>query len=282
MAPEVRIVEVGPVRFGVPGGLCLIAGPCVIETEEITLRTAETVRDAAGRLGMPFVFKSSYRKDNRSSVDNFEGPGLDEGLEILRKVKEKVGVPVLSDVHTPAQIGPAAEVLDVLQIPAYLSQQTELLLAAAATGKPVNLKKGQFIAPEDMGNSVRKVESAGNEAILLTERGACFGYRNLVVDMRSLAILQGHGYPAIFDATHSVRVYGRPSADPAGGTPEHIPLLARAAVAAGCDGLFLETHPEPSRALCDASSMLPLARLEGLLDGLLRIHRARLEAEAGA
>lgn len=280
MAKDVRVVDVGGVRFGEKGVLALIAGPCVIEGEEITLRTAEKIRGIASRLGLPFVFKSSYRKDNRSSVENYEGPGLEEGLRILARVKSDVGVPVLSDVHTPAQVAPAAEVLDVLQIPAYLSQQTELLLAAARTGKPVNVKKGQFIAPEDMGNSVRKVESAGNHAILLTERGTCFGYRQLVVDMRSLAVLRGHGYPTIFDVTHSVRIYGRPSADPAGGTPEHIPLLARAGVAAGCDGLFLETHPEPARALCDASSQLPLARLEALLEGLLRIHEARLAAES--
>ncbi|MBN1826366.1 MAG: 3-deoxy-8-phosphooctulonate synthase [Candidatus Eisenbacteria bacterium] len=265
--------------FGEPGSLCLIAGPCVIESSDITLRTAERIRDVAERLGMPFVFKSSYRKDNRSSVEHFPGPGLEEGLAILDRVKREFGVPVLSDVHTPAQVPAAADVLDVIQIPAYLSQQTELLLAAARTGKPINLKKAQFIAPEDLIHSVRKIESAGNHAILLTERGTCFGYRQLVVDMRSLSILRGHGYPVVFDVTHSVRVYGRPSADPAGGTPEHIPLLARAGVAAGCDALFLETHPEPREALCDAASMLPLDRLEPLLAGLLGIHRARLEAE---
>ncbi|MFH1278681.1 MAG: 3-deoxy-8-phosphooctulonate synthase [Candidatus Eisenbacteria bacterium] len=280
MGGTVRMVDVGGVRFGDEGPLALIAGPCVIEGEEITLRTAEKIRETAGRLGLPFVFKSSYRKDNRSSAENFEGPGLEEGLRILEKVKKEVGVPVLSDVHTPEQVGPASEVLDVLQIPAYLSQQTELLQTAARTGKAVNIKKGQFIAPEDMKNSVGKVESAGGRAILLTERGACFGYRQLVVDMRSLAVMRGHGYPVIFDVTHSVRIYGRPSADPDGGTPEHIPLLARAGVAAGCDGLFLETHPEPAKALCDASSQLPLRRLEGLLQGLVRIHEARRYAES--
>lgn len=277
---QVRTVEVGGVPFGDGKTFCLIAGPCVIESLEISLETARTIREVTDRLGIPFVFKSSYRKDNRSSVDHYEGPGLDEGLEILARVKREVGVPVLSDVHTPEQAGPAAEVLDVIQIPAYLSQQTELILAAARTGKTVNIKKGQFIAPEDMIHSVRKAESVGNRSILLTERGASFGYRVLVVDMRSLAVLRSHGYPAIFDVTHSVRIYGKPSADPAGGTPEHIPLLARAGVAAGCDGLFLETHPEPAKALCDASSQLALGRLEPMLAGLLRIHEARLEAES--
>jgi 2-dehydro-3-deoxyphosphooctonate aldolase (KDO 8-P synthase) len=252
----------------------------VIESEEITLRTAAELRRITERLGMPFVFKSSYRKDNRSSVEFYEGPGLETGLRVLEKVKRETGAPVLSDVHTPAQTGPAAEVLDVLQIPAYLSQQTELLLSAARTGKAVNIKKGQFVAPEDLIHSVRKVESEGNRRILLTERGACFGYRTLVVDMRSLGILRGHGYPAVFDVTHSVRIYGKPSADPSGGTPEHIPLLARAGVAAGCDALFIETHPEPARALCDASSQFPLGRLERLLKGLLRIHEASLESRS--
>jgi len=275
-----RVVEIGGARFGAEGKLALIAGPCVIESEELTLRTAEAIRRIAEKLGVPFVFKSSYRKDNRSSVEFFEGPGLEAGLAVLDRVKREVGVPVLSDVHTPAQAAPAAEVLDALQIPAYLSQQTELLLAAARTGKAINIKKGQFVAPEDLIHSVRKVESAGNRNILLTERGSCFGYRTLVVDMRSLAVLRGHGYPAVFDVTHSVRVYGKPSADPAGGTPEHIPLLARAGVAAGCDALFIETHPDPSRALCDAASMLPLARLEKLLAQLLRVHEASRAEDA--
>jgi len=275
-----RVVEIGGARFGAEGKLALIAGPCVIESEELTLRTAEAIRRIAEKLGVPFVFKSSYRKDNRSSVEFFEGPGLEAGLAVLDRVKREVGVPVLSDVHTPAQAAPAAEVLDALQIPAYLSQQTELLLAAARTGKAINIKKGQFVAPEDLIHSVRKVESVGNRNILLTERGSCFGYRTLVVDMRSLAVLRGHGYPAVFDVTHSVRVYGKPSADPAGGTPEHIPLLARAGVAAGCDALFIETHPDPSRALCDAASMLPLARLEKLLAQLLRVHEASRAEDA--
>jgi 2-dehydro-3-deoxyphosphooctonate aldolase (KDO 8-P synthase) len=187
---------------------------------------------------------------------------------------------VTTDIHSREEAARAAAVVDLLQIPAFLCRQTSLLVAAGGTGLPVNIKKGQFVAPEDLIHSVRKVESEGNRRILLTERGACFGYRTLVVDMRSLGILRGHGYPAVFDVTHSVRIYGKPSADPSGGTPEHIPLLARAGVAAGCDALFIETHPEPARALCDASSQFPLGRLERLLKGLLRIHEASLESRS--
>ncbi|NNE09265.1 MAG: 3-deoxy-8-phosphooctulonate synthase [Gemmatimonadetes bacterium] len=269
----VNIVTVGDVRFG-SGDMCLIAGPCVIETEEIALRTAEGIREATAALGIPVVYKSSYRKDNRSSLENYEGPGIEEGLRILERVRSDFGMPILSDIHTPQQAKAAGDVLDVIQIPAYLSQQTELLQAAAATGKPVNVKKGQFIAPEDMMNSVRKLEGSRCDQILLTERGASFGYRQLVVDFRSLPEMRKHGYPVIFDATHAVRIYGKPSADPAGGTPEHIPLLARAAVAAGCDGLFIETHPNPPSALCDASSQYPLTQLANLLGELKSIHDA--------
>ncbi len=270
-------VSVGAVRFGEGDGLALISGPCVIETAEICLAAAERISEITARLGIPYVFKSSFRKDNRSSLDNYEGPGVEAGLEILQKVKSRIGCPVISDVHTPAQVGPASEVLDAIQIPAYLSQQTELLVTAGKTGLPVNVKKGQFIAPEDMKNSVRKIESTGNHSILLTERGSSFGYRNLVVDYRSLPIMRSHGYPVIFDATHAVRIYGRPSSDPKGGTPEHIPLLARAGVAAGCDALFLEAHPDPTKALCDASSQLRIDRLETLLRQVLAIHEARVE-----
>lgn len=270
---SVKVIEVGNVRFG-SEDLCLIAGPCVIETEEIALRTAEGIREATAALGIPVIYKSSYRKDNRSSLKHYEGPGLDEGLRILERVRKDFGMPILSDIHTPQQAKAAGDVLDVIQIPAYLSQQTELLQAAAGTGKPVNVKKGQFIAPEDMMNSVKKLEGSGCEQILLTERGASFGYRQLVVDFRSLPEMRNHGYPVIFDATHAVRIYGKPSADPDGGTPEHIPLLARAAVAAGCDGLFIETHPNPPSALCDASSQYPLSGLADLLGELKSIHDA--------
>jgi 2-dehydro-3-deoxyphosphooctonate aldolase (KDO 8-P synthase) len=228
------------------------------------------------------VYKSSYAKDNRSSTEFYGGPGLAKGLEILARVRDDAGVPVLSDVHSVAEVAPAARLLDVLQIPAYLSQQTSLAVACGETGKPVNVKKGQFVAPEDMEKVVRKIESTGNREIVLTERGACFGYRQLVVDMRSLPILRKTGCPVVFDATHAVRLYGRPSADPAGGEPEFVPLLARAAVAAGCDAVFLETHPNPAEALCDASSQLPLARLPRLLESLLAIDRARRAFEGAA
>ncbi len=275
-----RIVTIGGIPFGGKDTLALIAGPCVVETLEICRRAAEGIRETCGRHGIPVIFKSSYRKDNRSAPENYEGPGMQEGLEILSRIREEFDMPVISDVHTPAQVAEAAEVLDALQIPAYLSQQTELLQTAARTGLPVNVKKGQFIAPEDMLNSVKKIEAAGGNALMLTERGSSFGYRNLVVDFRSLQIMGEHGYPVVFDVTHSVRVYGKPSADPAGGTPEHIPLLARSAVAAGCDALFIETHPEPMEALCDAASQLRLSSLDRLMRQVLAIHHARVEGES--
>jgi 2-dehydro-3-deoxyphosphooctonate aldolase (KDO 8-P synthase) len=268
------------VSIGGGGPLALIAGPCVLEDLPMAIDTAIAIRDVARGLGMPFVFKSSYTKDNRSSVDFYRGPGLAKGLEMLARVREEAGVPVLSDVHAASEAAPAARVLDVLQIPAYLSQQTSLALACGETGKVVNVKKGQFVAPEDMAKSVAKIESTGNRSILLTERGSSFGYRHLVVDMRALAILARTGYPVIFDATHAVRIYGRPSADPSGGEPEFIPLLARAAVAAGCDGVFIETHPAPERAKCDAASQLRLDRLPQLLETLVAIDRARRTSEA--
>jgi 2-dehydro-3-deoxyphosphooctonate aldolase (KDO 8-P synthase) len=271
----------GP-AFGGGGPLALIAGPCVIESEALALETAHALKGLASRLGLPFLYKSSYRKDNRSSREFYEGPGLAKGLAVLARVREEVGVPVLSDVHGVEEVGPASEVLDVLQIPAYLSQQTSLAVACGETGLAVNVKKGQFVAPEDMEKAVRKIESTGNKRILVTERGTTFGYRQLVVDMRALPILSRFGYPVIFDATHAVRIYGRPSADPSGGEPEFIPALARAAVAVGCDGVFLETHPDPSKALCDAASQIPLERLPRLLESLLAIDRARRAAAEGA
>ena len=278
--PGLRIADVA-VGGGSP--LTLIAGPCVIESERLSLEVAEAVAGMARRLGVGFIFKASYTKDNRSSVEYFQGPGQEEGLRVLEKVRRETGVPVLSDVHAAAEVGAAAEVLDILQIPAYLSQQTSLALAVGRTGKPVNVKKGQFAAPEDMSAVVGKIESTGNRKILLTERGCCFGYRTLVVDFRSLAILRRFGYPVVFDVTHSVRVYGRPSKDAAGGMPEFIPLLARAGVAAGADAVFIETHPDPEKGLCDASSMWPLGKLETLLETLIAIREAtaplRTEAE---
>ncbi len=269
----------GP-TIGGGGPLALIAGPCVIESEALALETARALKEIAARLGLPFVYKSSYRKDNRSSREFYEGPGLAKGLAILARVREEVGVTVLSDVHGVSEVGPAAEALDVLQIPAYLSQQTSLAVACGETGLAVNMKKGQFVAPEDMENTVRKIESTGNARILVTERGTTFGYRQLVVDMRALPILARLGYPVVFDATHAVRIYGRPSADPTGGEPEFIPALARAAVAVGCDALFLETHPDPAKALCDAASQIALERLPRLLESLLAIDRARRVASA--
>jgi 2-dehydro-3-deoxyphosphooctonate aldolase (KDO 8-P synthase) len=286
MSSPARAIAVGSdgggPAFGGGGPLALIAGPCVIESEPLALETAHALKGLASRLGLPFVYKSSYRKDNRSSREFYEGPGLAKGLAVLARVREEVGVPVLSDVHGVEEVGPAAEVLDVLQIPAYLSQQTSLAVACGETGLAVNVKKGQFVAPEDMEKAVRKIESTGNKRIIVTERGTTFGYRQLVVDMRALPILSRLGYPVVFDATHAVRIYGRPSADPAGGEPEFIPALARAAVAVGCDGVFLETHPDPTKALCDAASQIPLERLPKLLESLLAIDRARRAALEGA
>ena len=266
-------VAVGDVAIGGGRRLVLIAGPCVIENEAVVMETVERLVAVTGRLQVPLVFKSSYLKANRSSVDYYTGPGLEEGLRILGKVRE-TGVPVLSDVHSLQEVDAAAEVLDMLQLPAHLSMQTELTLALARTGKPVNVKKGQFLAPEDMAAVVSKIESTGNKGILLTERGVSFGYHDLVADMRSLAIMRRIGYPVVFDATHVVRLYGRPSSDASGGTPEFIEPLARAAVATGCDAVFIETHPRVSEALCDAASMLPLDRLEPLLERLKAIDAA--------
>lgn len=266
-------VAVGDVAIGGGRRLVLIAGPCVIEDEAVVMETVERLVAVTGRLQVPLVFKSSYLKANRSSIDYYTGPGLEEGLRILGKVRE-MGVPVLSDVHSLQEVDAAAEVLDMLQLPAHLSMQTELTLALARTGKPVNVKKGQFLAPEDMAAVVSKIESTGNKGILLTERGVSFGYHDLVADMRSLAIMRRIGYPVVFDATHVVRLYGRPSSDASGGTPEFIEPLARAAVATGCDAVFIETHPRVSEALCDAASMLPLDRLEPLLERLKAIDAA--------
>lgn len=275
-----RTVTIGDISIGPGRPLALIAGPCVIESEELALRTAAEVQKIARRVGIPFIFKSSYLKDNRSSANSYQGPGLEKGLRTLQKVKQEIGVPVLSDIHDQHEAEPAAEVLDVIQIPAYLSMQTSLTLAAARTGKALNIKKGQFLDPTDMKHVIGKVEGVGNHNILLTERGTFFGYHNLVVDFRSLAIMRGLGYPVVFDPTHAVRVYGVPSSDPAGGRPEFVPSLARAAVAAGCEAVFIETHPNCREALCDAASMWPLDRLERLLIHLRRMDELRCELEA--
>lgn len=266
-----KLLQIGKLKIGGGAPLALIAGPCVLEDESVVLKTAGEIKKIADRLGMPFIFKASYKKDNRSSAKSYQGPGLNEGLKMLEKVKKTFDVPVLSDVHYPEEVGPAAEVLDVIQIPAYLCMQTELTLKVAMTGKVVNVKKGQFIAPEDVGHIVKKIEEAGNDRILLTERGTCFGYHNLVVDFKSLPIMRALGHPVVFDVTHTIRKYGKPSSDPAGGSPEFIEPLARAGVAAGCDAIFIETHPSPCDAKCDAASMLPLGRLERLLESLVEI-----------
>jgi 2-dehydro-3-deoxyphosphooctonate aldolase (KDO 8-P synthase) len=263
-----RKVNVGSIPVGENHPLVLIAGPCVIESEDLVLKTAEEVQLISKKAGFPFIFKSSYLKDNRSSSKSYQGPGLDEGLRILQKVKEEIGIPVLSDVHEPKDVQTAAEVLDVIQIPAYLSMQTSLTVAVAKTGKVVNVKKGQFLDPSDVKNIIGKIEEEGNQQILLTERGTCFGYHNLVVDMRSFQIMRNLGYPVIFDPTHAIRIYGISSSDPKGGAPQFVPSLSKAGVAAGIDAIFIETHPDCANALCDAASMWPLQHLEKLINQL--------------
>ncbi|MBZ0267781.1 3-deoxy-8-phosphooctulonate synthase [bacterium] len=261
-------------------GLVAIAGPCVIESRDLCLSVGTRLAEIAERTGVPVIFKSSFLKDNRSSELSFQGPGVHEGMRVLEDVRRETGLPVLSDVHDLSDIAPVADVLDVIQIPAYLCQQTRLLIAAARTGKPINVKKGQFMSPEDMGAALGKIRRAGNEDIILTERGSCFGYRTLVVDMRSLSKMRALGVPVVMDATHAVRIYGVRSDDPAGGEPQYIETLARAGVAAGADAVFLETHPEPTEALCDAMSMSRLDRMESILRGLKAIFEATREANA--
>ena len=263
-------VRLHDIVFGDPGSFVLIAGPCVIESEASVLRHAERILAIARELEIPFVFKSSYDKANRSSVHSFRGPGLSDGLKILAKVKKELGVPVLSDVHSVQEVERAKEVLDILQVPAFLSRQTDLVVACAKTKKIVNVKKGQFLSPWDMKNVVEKIESCGNSNILLTERGASFGYQNLVSDFRSIPIMQGFGYPVVFDATHSVQIPGG-LGHASGGQAEFIPTLARCAVAAGCDGLFMEVHEDPKSAKSDGPNNLPLSLLKDLLETLKRI-----------
>ncbi len=265
-------VRVGEIRIGRGNPLILIAGPCVIESQENALEVAKELKKICSNLKIPYIFKASYEKDNRGSEKSYKGPGLKEGLRILAKVKGEVGVPVLSDVHRSDDVDAAREVLDILQVPAFLCQQTSLLLKVGGAGKAVNIKKGQFLAPESMAGAVKKIQSTGNRQVFLTERGTCFGYNKLISDFCSIPIMQEIGCPVIFDATHVVRNYGIPSEDPKGGSPRFVPYLSRAAAAVGCDGLFLETHPEPSRALCDASSMIPLQEMEGLLRQTKAIH----------
>ena len=260
-----KIVDIGGIPTGGGNPIVLIAGPCVIESQQLLTDTAGTIQTICNKLDMPFIFKSSFTKDNRSSVEYFQGPGLEKGLEMLDIVKKEFNIPILSDIHNQYQAVKAAEVLDVIQIPAYLSMQTSLGVEAGKTGKVINVKKGQFLHPKDMENVVKKIESTGNENILLTERGSAFGYHNLVVDMRSIPMMQSTGYPVVFDVTHSIRIYGVPSSSPSGGTPGFVPVLTRAGVSTGVDAIFIETHPDCKNALCDASSMWPLQQLEELL-----------------
>jgi 2-dehydro-3-deoxyphosphooctonate aldolase (KDO 8-P synthase) len=251
-------------------GPFILAGPCVIESREITLLAARTLADVAARLGLPLVFKSSFDKANRTAVTSFRGPGIDEGLAILAEVKRETGLPVVTDIHSPDQAALVAEVADVLQIPAFLCRQTDLLVAAARTGRIVNIKKGQFLAPWDMKNAVEKVRASGNDRVWLTERGSTYGYNNLVVDMRSIPEMHKFDVPVVFDATHSVQLPGG-LGGASGGQRQYVPVLASAAVAAGADGVFLETHPDPDKALCDGPNSLPLADVEGLLTRLKAI-----------
>jgi 2-dehydro-3-deoxyphosphooctonate aldolase (KDO 8-P synthase) len=253
--------------------LSLIAGPCVIENEDLCLRIAAALRRACDRLDVFYVFKASYDKANRTSSQSFRGPGLDAGLAVLDRVRKKIGVPVLTDVHTESQAAIAGEVVDVLQIPAFLCRQTDLIEAAAATGRILNLKKGQFLSPSEMGSVVEKARRAGAKRMLVTERGTTFGYHNLVADMRSIPILRRFGCPVIFDATHSVQLPGAGGSQ-SGGQREFAPLLARCALAAGAQGLFIETHPRPDRALSDGPNMIPLAEMPALLRELLKIFHA--------
>jgi 2-dehydro-3-deoxyphosphooctonate aldolase (KDO 8-P synthase) len=259
-----REIPLGPLRLGAGNPLFLIAGPCVIESESHARAMAERVAKIASDAGVPYIFKASYDKANRSSVKAFRGPGLAEGLRILGKIKSDLHLPILTDIHDASQAAPVAEVADILQIPAFLARQTELLLAAAKTGRIVNVKKAQFLSPWDMGNVAEKIASSGNTKIILTERGASFGYNNLVVDMRSFPVLAKFGYPVVYDVTHSVQLPGG-QGHASGGQPEFIEPLARAGVAAGVDGLFLETHDNPAAALSDGPNALPLVQLPQLL-----------------
>jgi 2-dehydro-3-deoxyphosphooctonate aldolase (KDO 8-P synthase) len=252
--------------------LFLIAGPCVIESRDHVLFMASELKKITAASGVPFVFKASFDKANRTSIKSFRGPGLQEGLNLLREVRGKAGVPVLSDVHEPAHCEPAGKVLDILQIPAFLSRQTDLIVAAAQTGKIVNVKKGQFLAPWEMKNVVEKMREAGSERLLLTERGASFGYNNLVVDFRSFPIMQSFGCPVVFDVTHSLQLPGG-QGQSSGGQPQYIPHLARAGVAAGVDGIFMEVHDNPSKALSDGPNALDLALLPALLEKLVAIRK---------
>lgn len=265
-----REIKVGNIKMGGKRPLVLIAGPCVIESEAATLRHAERLLTICNGISMPLIFKASYDKANRTSLSSFRGPGMQEGLRILAKVKESLGLPVLSDIHSIEQVAPAAQVLDVLQIPAFLCRQTDLLVEAAKSGRVINVKKGQFLAPWDMKNVAGKISGSGNENIILTERGVSFGYNNLTVDMRSFPIMRSTGYPVVFDATHSVQLPGGQGGS-SGGQREYVEYLSRAAVATGIDGIFMEVHEDPDKALCDGPNSINLADLPNLLQVLKSI-----------
>ncbi len=268
-------IEISGIRIGGNSPLVLIAGPCALESQTLAEDVCGQVKEIAGRLGMPYIFKSSYDKANRQSYGSFRGPGIDKGLEMLAAIREKFSVPVLTDIHSPEEAAKAGEVVDVLQIPAFLCRQTDIAYACGQTGKPVFAKKGQFMAPEDMLSTAKKIEEGGSDKVILVERGTTFGYHDLVVDMRSLAIMGDLGYPVVFDCTHSVQQPGG-AKGASGGNPQFIGTLARAAVAAGIDGVFIETHPDCTNALCDAATMLPLDRLEELLGQLVNIHAHKM------
>lgn len=267
-----HIINAGPYQVGPGQPLVLLAGPCVLEGYEHSLAIGQEVKRICEKLGLPYIFKASYDKANRSSYDSFRGPGLEEGLKQLAAIKKELGVPVVSDVHETSQVEKAAEVLDVIQIPAFLCRQTDLIYAAGQTGRCVNVKKGQFLAPWDMKNVISKLEAAGNRNILLTERGSSFGYNTLVTDMRGLAVMRELGYPVVMDATHSVQIPGGKGTS-SGGQSQYVPHMARAAAAVGVDALFLEVHDDPSKALSDGPNMVPLDRLEKLLTDVLAIDR---------
>jgi 2-dehydro-3-deoxyphosphooctonate aldolase (KDO 8-P synthase) len=264
-------VAIGDIDCG-SDQMFLIAGPCVIEAEPLMMRTAERLKEISASLDLPLIFKSSFSKDNRSSLEYYQGPGLEAGLRLLQKVKTEFDLPILTDIHYPYQAAPAAEVCDVIQIPAYLCMQSELVVAAAKTGAVVNIKHGQFLAPENMAKPVKKIEDSGNDRIIVTERGYTFGYNDLVVDPRSFYLLNQIGYPVVFDAGHSIRKYGIPSKDPRGSARQFLTTLARSAVAAGVDGFFIESHPNPPEALCDAASQYALEDLESFMKPLIDIH----------
>jgi 2-dehydro-3-deoxyphosphooctonate aldolase (KDO 8-P synthase) len=268
-----HIVDINGIRIGKGQPFVLIAGPCVIEDDKITFKIASFLKELTQELEVPFIFKASYDKANRTSLNSYRGPGLNAGLKILKKIKTELGVSLISDVHSLDEIAPAAEVLDAIQIPAFLCRQTDLILEVAKTGKPINIKKGQFQAPWDMANVITKAVSTGNSRLFITERGVMFGYNNLVVDFRGLKIMRDTGWPVIFDATHSIQLPGGAGTS-SGGQREFAPVLAKAAVAAGVDGLFLEVHPAPDQALCDGPNSLHLDSLEGLLQQLLAIRKA--------